>query len=137
MLVMNGQRFGRLTRDVGRTSGHLEQLTPVFGRLGISPGAARENRERPERSQADRVARARSSPPGRECERPLEGLACAPIESGAPVDRSEAERLLSVTGGAGASLHEFENLRRQRGEREQIAPVVLQHCPQRTRVACP
>ena len=41
MLVMDGERFGGLARDVGGTLAALEQLTPVSGRLVEPPGTAR------------------------------------------------------------------------------------------------
>jgi hypothetical protein len=56
VLVVNRERFGRFTRDMRRAPADAEKLAPVLGRLGISPPAPREKRERTERCHFDVAA---------------------------------------------------------------------------------
>src|SRR6266850_75731 len=124
MLVVNRQRLGGFPRDRRRASAYIQQLTPTRSCFLVEPRPAPRERQQPQRFDSDHVVRAARRAAA--VDRMAIRSARARLAAGARIDMAEGERLLRVACGLGAYARQMQQPRRERRERQQVEPVVLE-----------
>ena len=142
-----GAGLARGARGGRRAPRSLRARRAADSRGIAEPGAASTPRHPSYRRARRSASRARAAPRSaidveratpRAAERRSRGakaIAGARVEPGAHVHVPERERLARIANGVGAAARQVQEPRGERGEREQVEAVVLEHGRERRRIA--